>query len=133
MKEYYYASYLLSNNKLLEEFLNEKSGLHEYEEIFMILVGLTKEIPRQKYILDSLLEKNFSLFVKCLHRRFNFSDEFEKNKSKSFYEEFLKRLQRIIIRLLIYIFRISEDFSPHFVGWTIIRKMQEFILTVALM
>ncbi|HDM9678758.1 hypothetical protein J0N75_07820, partial [Listeria monocytogenes] len=113
LKEYYYASYLLSNNKLLEEFLNEKSGLHEYEEIFMILVGLTKEIPRQKYILDSLLEKNFSLFVKCLHRRFNFSDEFEKNKSKSFYEEFFETIATNYNKIIdLYFSDFRRFFSP---------------------
>lgn len=113
LKEYYYANYLLNNDKLLEGFLIEKCCLHEYEEIFLILVGLTKDIKKQGYILDFLLEKNLSLFVKCLHRRFDFSDEFEKNKSKSFYEEFFETIATNYNRIIdLYFSDLRKFFSP---------------------
>lgn len=113
LKEYYYANHLLNNDKLLEGFLIEKYCLQKYEEIFMILVGLTKDIKKQGYILDFLLEKNLSLFVKCLYRRFDFSDELEKNKSKSFYEEFFETIATNYNRIIdLYFSDLRKFFSP---------------------
>ncbi|EAC6410917.1 hypothetical protein EMI97_14315, partial [Listeria monocytogenes] len=50
---------------------------------------------------------------KCLHRRFNFSDEFEKNKSKSFYEEFFETIATNYNRIIdLYFSDFRNFFSP---------------------
>lgn len=62
-----------------------------YEEIILLLVGINKDKVIQDKILDTLLVKNLSLYVKCLKRRYNFSRDFEENKDRNFYETFLEQ------------------------------------------
>lgn len=113
LKEYYYANYVLTNKEYLDEFLRTKCNFSEYEEIFMILVGLTKDFKTQENILNYLLKHNFSLFIKCLYRRFDFSEQFEKNKNKIFYENFFATITQTYSEIIdLYFLNIRKHFVP---------------------
>lgn len=89
LKEYYYALFI-TNNVLdqLEIFLDKHIVDPNYEEITLLLVGINKDKVIQDKILDALLARNLTLYVKCLKRRYNFSLDFEENKDRNFYEIF---------------------------------------------
>ncbi len=113
LKEYYYASYVLTNKTYLDEFLRTKCKSSKYEEIFMILVGLTKDLKTQENILNYLLKHNFSLFIKCLYRRFDFSEQFEENKNKIFYENFIATIAQTYNEIInLYFPDIRNFFLP---------------------
>lgn len=113
LKEYYYANYILTNDEYLDEFLTNKCKSSRYEEIFMILVGLTKDLKKQEIILEYLLENNLSLFIRCLHRRFDFSEQFEASKNKIFYEKFLDTIAQTYDRIIdLYFPTIRKYFLP---------------------
>jgi len=124
LKEYYYANYVLTNTDYLDEFLRTKCQFREYEEIFVILVGLTKDFKKQENILDYLLKNNFSLFIKCLYRRFDFSEQFEGKKNKDFYEFFFETIAKTYSQIIeLYFSNIRELFLPFCLVKDYSRKM----------
>ncbi|MHC1717192.1 MAG: NACHT domain-containing protein [Acidaminococcaceae bacterium] len=113
LKEYYYARYILDNEKKMERFLKEKSQNNNYEEIFLILIGLNKNLKIQNIILNYLLENNLSLYIKCLHRRYNFSTYIERNKDKEFYNIFFQTILYTYCKIIdLYFPKIKENFLP---------------------
>ncbi|EGP5013902.1 NACHT domain-containing protein, partial [Enterococcus faecium] len=115
LKEYYYALFITKHiSDQLDIFLEKYVVDPNYEEIILLLVGINKDKVIQDKILDTLLVKNLSLYVKCLKRRYNFSRDFEENKDRNFYETFFRTV-RDTYQLLVdtYFSNIKKYMLPY--------------------
>lgn len=114
IKEFFCAYYLNGlEEKEAINFLNNHHSNKQYHEIIGLWVGLLQNESTQNLVLDYLEEHNLPLYIKCLNKRYNFSNVYETNFTKKSCESFFSQILSTYENIVEYHFvKIKEYFCP---------------------
>lgn len=84
----------------------------EFERIISLLCGCLEQYDKQKVVLDYLEQTHFSLYIKCLGSRYNFSSRFPNGLSKIDVERMLEQILDTFEYVSAHYFSDIKEFTP---------------------
>lgn len=121
LKEYFYARYIALSHEKISYFLDKYHRNDKYYEITELLLGIIEDNSEQNYALDYLEMHNLPLFIKCLRKRYNFSNQYVDNITQEVCTKFFTRILKTYENIINFHF---SAFKESFIPWRMVQDKE---------